>query len=374
MPVNKSQAIRIAVAVPCYRVTRHVLKVIAAVPDYVTAIYAVDDACPDGSGQWIRTHCKDPRVQVLTHEANQGVGGAIVTAYRRAMLDGMDIVVKVDGDGQMDPRLLPLFIHPILSGRADYTKGNRFYRPESVSGMPPARLFGNAMLSFLTKLSCGYWSVMDPTNGYTAIHVRVLHELPLEKLERRYFFETDMLFRLNTVRAVIKDIPMDSVYADEQSHLRISKVIPEFLAKHSSRLWRRYTYCYLVRDFNPGTIYSVVGVLMLLGGSIFGLARWIESAISGEPASSGTVMLAALPILIGIQCLVAFLHHDVASAPTEPLSTILGDEAFKTGAATSAGDSLPRSGNGSPTGDTAEAVSRRTHIHHCADSGGPARV
>ena len=374
MPAHTPQAPRIAVAIPCYRVTRHVLKVIAAVPDCVTRIYAVDDACPDGSSQWIRTHCKDPRVQVLAHAANQGVGGAIVTAYRRAMLDGMDIVVKVDGDGQMDPRLLPMFVQPILNGRADYTKGNRFYRPESVTGMPAVRLFGNAMLSFVTKLSCGYWSVMDPTNGYTAIHVRVLHELPLEKLERRYFFETDMLFRLNTVRAVIKDIPMDSVYADEQSHLRVSKVIPEFIAKHLSRLWRRYVYSYLVRDFNPGTIYSVVGMLMLLGGSVFGLARWIESAISGAPASSGTVMLAALPILIGIQFLVAFLHHDVASTPTEPLSTILGDEAFKTGPATSAGDPLPRGGAGSPIGDNAEALARHPAIHHCADSGGTARL
>lgn len=368
MPVTTPQTAQIAVAIPCYRVTRQVLKVIAAVPDCVARIYAVDDACPDGSGQWIRTHCSDPRVQVLTHKANQGVGGAIVTAYNRAMLDGMDIVVKVDGDGQMNPRLLPLFVQPILTGRADYTKGNRFYRPESVSGMPPVRLFGNAMLSFLTKLSCGYWSVMDPTNGYTAIHVQVLHELPLEKLERRYFFETDMLFRLNTLRAVVKDIPMDSVYADEQSYLNLRQVIPEFIAKHSSRLWRRYVYSYLVRDFNPGTIYSVAGLLMLLGGSVFGLARWIESAISGTPASSGTVMLAALPILIGIQFLVAFLHHDVASTPTEPLSTILGNESFKISTTTSADGPLPRGSTGSPFSDATEAFPRKTSIHHRTDS------
>lgn len=319
-------AVKIAVAIPCFRVTRHVLQVIANVPPGVAQIYAVDDACPDGSGAWIETYCEDPRVRVLRNAENQGVGGALLTAYRQALADGMDIVVKIDGDGQMDPRLIPQFVAPILRGRADYTKGNRFFRPESVAGMPPVRLFGNAVLSFLTKLSCGYWNLMDPTNGYTAIHTRVLRELPLDKIEKRYFFETDMLFRLNTIRAVVKDVPMDSVYADEESQLHVRKVVPEFLAKHASRLWRRYAYSYLVRDFNPGTIYSLAGAIMLLCGVGFGLAHWISSAVSGQPASSGTVMLAALPILVGIQFLVAFLHYDVDNVPAEPLSTILGNE------------------------------------------------
>ena len=189
----------VAVAIPCYKVTQHVLEVIRTIPASVSRIYAVDDACPSGSGAFIQQHCTDPRVQVLFNPENQGVGGAVVTAYRQAVADGMDIVVKIDGDGQMNPRLLPLFVRPIQDRRADYTKGNRFFRPESVRGMPAMRLFGNAVLSFMTKLSCGYWSIMDPTNGYTAIHTSLLRELPLDKLERRYFFETDMLFRLNTL-------------------------------------------------------------------------------------------------------------------------------------------------------------------------------
>ena len=265
---------RIAVAIPCYKVTRHVLEVIQAIGPEVEAIYAVDDACPDGSGRFIEEHNRDPRVRVLYNPENRGVGGAIVTAYQAAMADGMDIVVKIDGDGQMDPALLPSFVRPLLQGRADYTKGNRFFRPESVQGMPPVRLFGNAMLSFLTKLSCGYWNVMDPTNGYTAVRTSVLAELPLDKLEQRYFFETDMLFRLNTVRAVVKDIPMDSIYANEESNLKVGRVLPEFLKKHISRLWRRYVYNYLVRDFNVGTLYSLSGVLLLLAGTAFG--TWHE--------------------------------------------------------------------------------------------------
>lgn len=316
---------RIAVAIPCYKVTQHVLGVIEAIGPEVDTIYAVDDACPVGSGRYIEEHNRDPRVRVLYHEENQGVGGAVVTAYEAALADGLDIVVKIDGDGQMNPALLPLFVRPLLQGRADYTKGNRFYRPESVQGMPPVRLFGNAVLSFLTKLSCGYWNVMDPTNGYTAIRTCVLAELPLDKLERRYFFETDMLFRLNTVRAVVRDVPMDAVYADEESNLKVSRVLPEFLRKHLSRLGRRYVYNYLVRDFNVGTLYSLFAALLLLAGALFGGWHWIVSSSTNHPATSGTVMLAALPILIGIQCLIAFLHYDVSSVPTEPISLALED-------------------------------------------------
>ncbi len=319
---------RIAVAIPCYKVTRHVLEVIQAIGPEVEAIYAVDDACPDGSGRFIEEHNRDPRVRVLYNPENRGVGGAIVTAYQAAMADGMDIVVKIDGDGQMDPALLPSFVRPLLQGRADYTKGNRLFSPESVQGMPPVRLFGNAMLSFLTKLSCGYWNVMDPTNGYTAVRTSVLAELPLDKLEQRYFFETDMLFRLNTVRAVVKDIPMDSVYANEESNLKVGRVLPEFLKKHISRLWRRYVYNYLVRDFNVGTLYSLSGVLLLLAGTAFGTWHWVSGNFNSHPATSGTVMLAALPVLIGIQSLIAFLHYDVSNVPTEPLSLSLDHSAL----------------------------------------------
>ncbi|MBK6614570.1 glycosyltransferase family 2 protein [Ottowia sp.] len=314
---------RIAVAIPCYKVTQHVLSVIAAIGPEVEAIYAVDDACPDGSGRFIEENNRDPRVRVLYNPENRGVGGAIITAYKAALADGMDIVVKIDGDGQMNPALLPLFVRPLRRGQADYTKGNRFHRPESMQGMPPVRLFGNAVLSFLTKLSCGYWNVMDPTNGYTAVRTCVLAELPLDKLEQRYFFETDMLFRLNTVRAVVKDVPMDAVYADEESHLKVSRVLPEFLRKNCSRLWRRYVYNYLVRDFNVGSLYSLCGALLVFMGTLFGAWQWIVSSSTSHPATSGTVMLAALPILIGIQCLIAFLHYDVSNIPTEPLSLSL---------------------------------------------------
>jgi len=316
---------RIAVAIPCYKVTRHVLGVIDAIGPEVSAIYAVDDACPEGSGHLIEQRCQDPRVRVLYHAENQGVGGAVVTAYQAALDDGLDIVVKVDGDGQMNPALIPHFVRAIVRGKADYTKGNRFYRPESLRGMPPVRLIGNAMLSFVNKLSTGYWPIMDPTNGYTAIHAAVLRQLPLDKIERRYFFESDMLFRLNIIRAVVHDVPMDAVYADEQSNLKVSRVLPEFLLKHMQRFFKRYVYMYLLRDFNLGSVYSLFGALLCMVGLVFGISHWVHGVVTGEPATSGTVMLAALPALVGIQLLIAFLHHDVSYVPTEPLAADLGD-------------------------------------------------
>ena len=317
---------RIAATLPCYKVRAHVLDVIARMPPQVQRIYVVDDKCPQQSGLLVQQECRDPRVRVIFHEENEGVGGAVSTGYRAALDEGMDIVVKVDGDGQMDPALIPHFTRPIERGKADYTKGNRFYRPESLRGMPPIRLFGNAALSFINKLSTGYWSIMDPTNGYTAIHTAVLRELPIHKLEQRYFFESDMLYHLGTIRAVVHDVPMDAVYADEESSLKVSKVLPEFLLKHVNRFLKRYVYVYLLRDFNVGSLYSLLGVLLCAGGLVFGIASWLHSLSTGHPATSGTVMLAALPLIIGIQFLIAFLHHDVQRVPTEPLSIDLADD------------------------------------------------
>ncbi len=204
----------IAVVIPSFRVTRHILGVIASIGPEVQHIYVVDDACPDASGDHVAQHCSDPRVVVLRHDKNQGVGGAVMTGYQAAIAAGAAVIVKVDGDGQMDGRLIPDFVAPILAGEADYTKGNRFFHLEQLRTMPTMRLFGNAVLSLLNKLSSGYWDVFDPTNGFTALHADAARHLPFSKISRRYFFETDMLFRLNTINAVVVDIPMDAVYGD----------------------------------------------------------------------------------------------------------------------------------------------------------------
>ena len=310
---------KIAVVIPAYRVKTLIGPVLQRIGPEVQSIYVVDDRCPEHSGRHVETTCQDARVQVIYHDQNLGVGGAMMTGYRRALADGAIVVVKIDGDGQMDPGLLPLFVQPILSGEADYTKGNRFYHPEDLRGMPKIRLFGNAILSFFSKLSSGYWTIFDPTNGYTAIHAAVLKSMPFNKIDRRYFFESDMLFRLNLARAKIVDIPMAAVYSDEVSSLAVSRASIEFLAKHIANFCKRLFYTYFLRDFSLASVELVVGALLILFGSFFGLVHWLEGIRTGIPATSGTVMLSALPIILGIQFVLGFLSFDIASQPASAI-------------------------------------------------------
>lgn len=310
---------RIVVVIPCYKVTRHVLEVIASIGNEVGRIYVVDDACPDASGRFVEKHCVDQRVHVIYHEINQGVGGAVMTGYRAGIEDGAEVIVKVDGDGQMDASLIPNFVEPILAGEADYTKGNRFFDLEEIRAMPTIRLFGNAVLSFMTKLSSGYWDLFDPTNGFTAIHADVARHLTFGKISKRYFFETDMLFRLNTLRAVVVDIPMSASYGDEVSNLKISKIIGEFLLKHARNLIKRIFYNYYLRDLSIASIELPLGVLFLLFGLVFGGWNWVTGMQNGLATPAGTVMLSALPILMGLQLVLAFLAYDISSVPRRPL-------------------------------------------------------
>lgn len=310
---------RIAVVVPSYKVTRHVAEVISNIPAMVWRIYVIDDACPEGSGKFIEENINDDRVRVLYHLQNQGVGGAVMTGYQAAIADGADVIVKIDGDGQMDSSLIPYFVDPIISGDADYAKGNRFFDLEELRSMPPVRVFGNALLSLMTKLSSGYWNLFDPTNGYTAIHADVAKHLPFGKISRRYFFETDILFRLNTLRAVVVDVPMDAKYGDEVSNLKISKLIGEFMFKHARNFFKRIFYNYYLRDLSLASIELPLGLLMLLFGLGFGAYHWLESAQVGLPTPAGTVMVAAMPILMGLQLVLAFIGYDIASVPKRPL-------------------------------------------------------
>jgi glycosyltransferase involved in cell wall biosynthesis len=247
----------------------------------------------------------------------------MVTGYQAALAAGADVVIKVDGDGQMDPALIPRFIQPIADGIADYAKGNRFYRPESLHSMPLVRLVGNALLSFVAKASTGYWRVFDPTNGYTAIHATALRLIPLEKISRRYFFETDMLFRLGIVRAVVCDVPMDAVYAGEQSSLSPRRVTLSFVKGHAINFMKRFVYTYLLRDFSVASVLVLAGLPLMVGGILFGLLHWMQSIQTGVPASSGTVMLAALPTVVGFQALLAALSYDISSVPTLPLQRLV---------------------------------------------------
>jgi dolichol-phosphate mannosyltransferase len=317
----RTQPSRVAVVIPAYRVSRQILGVLQAIGPEVERVYVVDDGCPEGTGDLVGARCSDPRVTVLRHPANEGVGAAVITGYRAAMADGAQIVVKVDGDGQMDPALIEDFVAPIRAGHADYTKGNRFFDPEGLEQMPRTRLVGNAVLSFMNKVSSGYWDIFDPTNGYTAIHANVLRRLPLHKIGRRYLFETDMLFRLNILRAVVWDVPMHARYGDEVSNLKVSRVAPAMLWNHVRNFSKRIFYNYYLRDVSVASIELPLGLAGVVAGTAIGSYHWIHSYRLGVTTPAGTVMLAALPLVVGLQLLLAFIHYDIASVPRRTLHT-----------------------------------------------------
>lgn len=237
------------------------------------------------------------------------------TGYEQALQEGFDIVIKVDGDDQMDLGLLPKLVDPIIKGYADYTKGNRFFYPRSITRMPKLRIFGNAVLGFLTKLSSGYYSVFDPTNGYTAIHINTLKEIELEKLHDRYFFESDLLFRLNLSKARVMDIPMRPIYGNEKSSLNELHVIPTFLLGHCRNFYKRIIYNYFLRDFSIGSVFLAMGMLLSIFGVIWSGLHWYRSFKTLLPATTGTVMIGVLAIVLGFQLLLSFIINDISSEP-----------------------------------------------------------
>lgn len=315
----KGKQFKIAAVIPSYKVRDHILGVIDSMEPYVDRIYVVDDCCPVGSGQLVLDESRDPRVRVLFNEENLGVGGAVIHGYRVAIEEGIDIIVKVDGDGQMDPALMSNFIEPIAAGEADYTKGNRFFDLEEIKSMPKIRLFGNAVLSFMTKFSSGYWDLFDPTNGYTAIHRDVARRVITKQISLRYFFETDMLFRLNTLRAVVVDVPMSAKYGDEVSNLKISKIVGEFLVKHFRNFLKRVFYNYYLRDMSIASIQLPLGVVLLVFGLAFGGFHWIENARNDIATPAGTIMIVTVSLLAGLQFILAFIAEDIASVPRRVL-------------------------------------------------------
>jgi hypothetical protein len=223
----------------------------------------------------------------------------------------------------MDLDYLPALVQPVVAGEADYTKGNRFYRKRFLQRMPVVRLLGNSMLSMLNKASSGYWNLMDPTNGYTALSRVAAREIEWWKVANGYFFESDLLFRLNIARAVVQDVPIPAKYGQENSSLSVYKAIPRFLLGHVRNVLRRYFYNYLLRDFSVGTVHSLLGAALFLFGVIFGIFAWSRSFETGQNATVGTVMLATLPIILGFQLLLAALSFDIANIPTRPLQRIL---------------------------------------------------
>jgi len=308
--------------VPCYKVTGHILRVIKKTPAWFEGIVCVDDACPDKSGDFIEANNTDPRVVVVRLAKNQGVGGAMLAGYAEAARRGARVLVKVDGDDQMDLGYAAQLVAPILLGEADYAKGNRFTSISHLTTMPTVRVLGNAALSFAAKVSTGYWNIFDPTNGYTALEANVARLVMEKRISRRFFFETDLLYHLGTLRAVVRDVPMPAKYADEVSNIRIGAIVGPFALKHIRNFAQRVVGQYFVRDFNAASLELLFGLFSTLFGVGYALS-YLVNRVPGQAASAGVVMLAALPVILGAQLLLQAMNFDVLNVPNRPIHPYL---------------------------------------------------
>lgn len=309
---------KIHVVIPAYQVEQHIVDLIGRIDSSIEKIWVVDDACPNGSGKLVESKVKDKRVKVLFNPENLGVGGAVTTGYKAALETGAEVVVKLDGDGQMHPEDIATLVRPIELGEADYTKGNRFDSLDDLYLMPRIRIFGNAVLSLWSKVSSGYWGVTDPTNGFTAIHRAVLAKLELDKLSKRYFFESDMLFRLNISGAVVEDVALPARYGNEKSNLKIRKVLVEFPIKHTKNLLKRIFYRYYLREWSIASFELPLALSLGIFGAWFGLSSFFTAAEAGRVTTAGQATIASLAIILGVQLMLSFLAYDIQSEPRIP--------------------------------------------------------
>lgn len=309
----------ISVVIPSYKTGLFIVDTVKSALNYADHVIVVDDKCPENSGKLVQTEfSKDSRVTVIFRDSNGGVGAATKTGFKAASENGAWVILKIDGDGQMDASLIPEFVKHIKIQGSDYVKGNRFFSPEALEEMPLLRILGNAGLSLLSKISSGYWTLNDPTNGYVAIKSAVVRDLVWEKIDDRFFFESDLLFRLRVRNCKVTEVAMKARYGAEKSNLSPLKSVFRFSLLHSRNFIKRIVYQYYVREWNVGSILLPLSVIFMLFGFVFGFIAWNSSHASGVAATAGTVLISALPIILGVQLWVSFIAQDMASEPREP--------------------------------------------------------
>ncbi len=311
---------KVTAVIPAYKVEKQIAETLARIPDYIWRIIVVDDASPDRTGEIVeQVKAKDARITLIKHAENQGVGGAMISGFREALKVGSQVILKIDGDGQMseyDPRSL---LEPLIRGKADYVKGNRFRDFNALKSMPFIRQIGNMGLGFLVKAATGYWDCFDPTNGFFAIRHEALRLLPLKKVHKSYFFETSMLGELYLIGAVIRDVPYPAVYRDEESNLSVRKTLFEFPPKLIYLFIRRMLIKNFLFDFSMESIYLLTGLPMLIFGLLFGIVKWIKYFNLDIPAPTGTIMIPVMLVMLGVQLLLAAANIDLQAVPKKTL-------------------------------------------------------
>lgn len=304
---------RLAVVIPAYNAATTVAAVAERVPPYVDWIIIVNDASRDNT-QNVVEKIQDPRLVLINHPRNQGVGGAMVTGFKKALELNANLIAKLDADGQMDPRYLDRFALTAIRYQCDYVKANRFGHIEALPAMPGIRLAGNLLLTFLTKWASGYWNIFDPQNGYVMITRKMIKRLDFTKIDKSYFFENSMLINLNILRAQIGEIYIPAHYGSETSSMRLGRIIRDFPVKLIRGYLYRIYQKYIFRSLSPFIFLFLFGILASLWGCVWGGIAWWKSYFTGTPATTGTVILALLPLLLGWTSLLQAFILDVQDA------------------------------------------------------------
>ena len=303
----------IAAVIPAYREEKLIAAVLRGIPELVDVIVVVDDGSPDGTSEQVLS-VNDPRITLLRHDVNTGVGGAIVDGHRKALDLGADVCVVMAGDAQSDPAHLPALLEPVTAGGYGFAKANRFFSATSFDGMPRLRVAGSIALTFLTKMCSGYWNLVDPANGYTAIRSDVLARMDLDKLAAGYSFESDMLVWLNILDVPAIDVPAAAVYGEETSTMRIGRDGLRIGGTLIKGFWRRMWRKYILWSFSPVSLLLFSGLLLLAVSAAFGGAAILMST-PARPLPTATVLLSAGPGLMGFYMLIQALVLDIQATP-----------------------------------------------------------
>lgn len=302
--------------IPAYRARRSICDVVRNALRYADLVIVVDDGCPEGSGEAVtQTFRGHPSVHVIKRARNGGVGAATKAGLEKALELGADVIIKIDADGQMDAGYIPSIVEFFANDpNLAFMKGNRFFDPRVITRMPAIRLFGNSCLSLLVKFASGYWNILDPTNGYLAFSGHLLPAVNWKGFADGYFFEISALCEFGLKRATIAEMEMDTIYGPESSSLSISRTLLAFPTKLAWLFIRRVLLQYFIFDVNLGSLYIIFGLMLCGFGAGFAAFEWIQSALTNIPRTTGTVMLAVLPFLMGFQLLLNALLYDVQFA------------------------------------------------------------
>lgn len=301
--------------IPCYKGSDLTLDIIKKSINIVDYVVLVDDCCPNKIGELASKTIKNENFIIIKNNSNQGVGAAVKKGINYLLSINCDIIVKVDADGQIDPLLIPEIIQPLLKNNTDAVKGNRFTSVENIVSMPFLRIFGNLGLSFLNKLSSGYWELFDPTNGFMAFKSSTLKKIRLNKTDNRYFFESDLLFQCSLANVYFKQYPMKSIYKSEVSSLKPLREISRFSRLHLINFIKRLIYQYFILDFNAGSLELIGFILFSFSAITYYFYTKYYSIVEGINASPSQANLLAILIIISFQLLISFIFFDSTQKP-----------------------------------------------------------